>query len=92
MLVLMHGKWMMAETWAQVIIKHFIVNISLKFDGSQLVKALGLKRFAGLNSEMLVADHHNIPSDHNSIFRNMFRQHSKHLSPLFLCWTKKKAP
>ncbi len=38
-----HGKWMMAEAWAQVIIKHFKVNESLKFDGSQLIKALGLK-------------------------------------------------
>jgi hypothetical protein len=47
-----HGKWMAAETWAQVIIKHFKVNESLKFDGSQIVKALGLKCYASLNSEM----------------------------------------
>ncbi len=28
-----HGRWMMAESWAQVIIKQFKVNESLKFDG-----------------------------------------------------------
>ncbi len=60
------------------IIKHFKVDESLKFDGSQLVKALGLKCYASLNSEMFVADHHNIPSDHIDIFHDTFHQHGKH--------------
>jgi hypothetical protein len=67
-----HGKCMTAEAWAQVIIKHVKVNESLKFDGSQIVKALCLKCYASLNSEMLVAAHRNIPSDHIGIFCDVF--------------------
>jgi len=87
-----HGKWMTAETWAQVIIKHFKVNESLKFDGSQIVKALGLKRYASLNSEMLVADRRTIPFDHIGIFRDVFRQHGKHRVHCFYAGPKGKPP
>ncbi len=81
---------MTAETWAQIIIKHFKVNKSLKFDGSQLVKALGLKCYASLNLEMLVADHQNIPSDHIGIFRDIFHQHRKHKVHCFYAGPKGK--
>jgi hypothetical protein len=55
-----HGKWMLAEIWAQNPVKHFKLNKSLRFNGNDLVKALGLKSYASLNSEMLVADHRNM--------------------------------
>jgi hypothetical protein len=87
-----HGKWMTAETWAQVIVKHFKVNKSLKFDGSQIVKALGLKCYASLNSKMLVADHCTIPSDHIGIFCDLFWQHGKHRVHCFYAGPKGKPP
>jgi hypothetical protein len=37
-----HGKWMTAETWADVIVKHYKLSDVISFNGNQLVSALGL--------------------------------------------------
>jgi hypothetical protein len=68
-----HGKWMTAETWAQVIMKHF-------------------NHYASLNSDMLVVDRRNIPSDHIGIFCDVFCQHRKHRVHCFYAGPKGKPP
>jgi hypothetical protein len=37
-------KWITAKTWAQIIFKHFKLNETLRFNDTDLVKALGLKQ------------------------------------------------
>jgi len=87
-----HHKWMTAETWIQIIIKHFKLNECLKFDDSQLTKALPVKRHAILNSELLVSDRCNIPSDHIGIFRDTFGQHGKNRVHCFYACPKGTVP
>ena len=87
-----HGKWMTADTWAKVIAHYFKLSDIFKFNGNQLIRALGLKRYALLNAEMTVTDRRKVPKDHIGIFRDMFRQHGKQRVHCFYAGPKGSSP
>jgi hypothetical protein len=65
------GKWMTADTWSEVIVKHYNLSDIISCNGNQLASALVLKKHS-FNSEISVADHRNLPPNHVGIFHNVF--------------------
>jgi hypothetical protein len=86
------GKWMTADTWAEVIVKHYKLSEVMSFNGNQLVNALGLKKNHAFNSEISVADRRNLPPDHIGIFRDMFRPKGGKRVHCFYAGPRGKAP
>jgi len=66
-----HQRWMTADTWAELIIHHFNIELSLSFNGSYLVKVLGRKHHKQLWN-LMECDQKIIPCDHVGIFQNQY--------------------
>ena len=64
-------RWMTADTWAELIIHRFNIDLSLSFNGSYLVKALGNKQHKH-TWNLMECDRRNIPRDHIGIFRDKY--------------------
>jgi len=86
------GKWMTADTWSEVIVKHYKLSDVISFNGNQLVSALGLKINHAFNSEISVADRRNLPHDHVGIFRDVFRPKGGKRVHCFYAGPRGKAP
>jgi len=86
------GKWMTADTWSEVIVKHYKLSDVISCNGNQLVSALGLKINHAFNSEISVADRRNLPHDHVGIFRDVFRPKGGKRVHCFYAGPRGKAP
>ena len=84
-----HGRWMTAETWCNLIKKIYINNTNLEFNGSTLIKALGLKRYQNLKMQM-EADQ--VTADHIGVFSRKYRPKNKPICYCFYATIKGQVP
>ena len=66
-----HHRWMTSDTWATLICTNYAFCSELHFNGGQLVRALGTKKYACLQNEM--RERNNIPHGHIGIFRDQYQ-------------------
>jgi hypothetical protein len=72
------NKWMSSDTWAKLIAKYCIEDISLTYNGSQLDKCLNGRQNILLRAQMDMKS--NVPKDHLGIFRETLRKHGSKVS------------
>ena len=72
------NKWMSSDTWAKLIAKYCIEDISLTYNGSQLDKCLNGSQNILLRAQMDMKS--NVPKDHLGIFRETLRKHGSKVS------------